>query len=197
MVNRCTSGSYPVTASVPQGSVLGPVLWNAYFDELLRGLPVASAYADDRTLSHSYIREETVDVTEATNRHLDDIMAWGRRWQVTFAAEKNKDMVISRSGEDARFMQGRLKFEDDTLAIKDSINILGVEVDSRLSFDRHLECVARRASLRVTFLRCVLHLLDADGLLRLYKAQVRPVIEYSPLSWMSSAKCHLSLLDRV
>ncbi|KAG0719571.1 hypothetical protein GWK47_050170 [Chionoecetes opilio] len=106
-------------------------------------------------------------------------------------------MVISRSREDARLLEGNLKFGDDTLAIKGSINILGMEVDSRISFDRHLETVVRRASLRLTLLRRVRHLLDADGFLRLYKAQVRSVMDYSPLTWMSSAQCHLSLLDKV
>ncbi|KAG0729536.1 hypothetical protein GWK47_030107 [Chionoecetes opilio] len=108
-------------------------------------------------------------------------------------------MVISRSREDRRLLEGKLKFGDDTLAIKNSINILGVEVDSRLRFDRHLETVARRASLRVTLLCRAVHLLDADGLMRLYKAKVRPVMEYtqySPLTWMSSAQFHLSLLDK-
>ncbi|KAG0725267.1 Retrovirus-related Pol polyprotein from type-1 retrotransposable element R1 2 [Chionoecetes opilio] len=154
------------------GSVLGPILWNIYFNDLLQSLPVASAYADDCTVSHSYTSEETANVIDAANRQLGDITAWGRRWQVQFAAEKTQAMVTSRSREDSRLLEGKLKFGDDTLAIKDSINILGVEVDSRLSFDRHLETVARRASLRVTLLRRVRHLLDADGLMRLYKAQL-------------------------
>ncbi|KAG0710838.1 putative RNA-directed DNA polymerase from transposon BS [Chionoecetes opilio] len=149
VVNRSTSATYPMEASVPQGSVLGPILWNIYFNDL-QNLHVASAYADDCTVSHSYTREETANVIDDANRQLGDITAWGRRWQVQFAAEKTQAMVILRSREDSRLLEGKLKFGDDTLAIKDSINILGVEVDSRLSFDRHLETVARRASLRVT-----------------------------------------------
>ncbi|KAG0714754.1 RNA-directed DNA polymerase from mobile element jockey [Chionoecetes opilio] len=195
VVNGSTSATYPVEASVPQGSVLGHILWNIYFNDLLQGLPVGSVYADDCTVSHIYTREETANVIDAANRQLGDITTWGRRWQVQFAAKKTQAMVISRSREDSTLLEEKLKFRDDTLAIKDSINILGVEVDTRLSFDRHLETVARRASLRVTLLRQVRNLLDADGLIRLYKAQVRPVIEYSPLTWMSSAQCHLSLLD--
>ncbi|KAG0717235.1 hypothetical protein GWK47_054864 [Chionoecetes opilio] len=137
-------------------------------------------------------------MTDATNGQLGDITAWGRRWQVKFAAEKTQAMVISHSREDARLLEGKLKFGDiKDCAIKDSINILGVEVDSRLSFYRHLETVARRSSLRVTQLRRVRHLLDVDGLMRLYMAQVRPVMEYSPLTWMNSTQCHLSLLDKV
>ncbi|KAG0705266.1 hypothetical protein GWK47_024536 [Chionoecetes opilio] len=94
---------------------------------------------------------------EATNHQLGDIMAWRRRWQVKSTADKNQAIVMSRSREDTRLLEGKLKFGDYTLAIKDSINILGVEVDFRLSFDRHLETVARRASLRVTLLRRVSH----------------------------------------
>ncbi len=197
MVGGRTSAAYPVEASVPQGSILGPILWNIYFNDLLQSLPVASAYADDCTLSQSYDRGAAADVIETANRQLGDIMAWGRRWQVQFAAEKTQAILISRSREDARLLEGKLRFGEDTLAFKDSINILGVEVDSTLCFNRHLETVAHRASLRVTLLRRVRHLLDADGLMKLYKAQVRPVMEYCPLSWMSSAQCHLSLLDKV
>ena len=87
--------------------------------------------------------------------------------------------------------------QHDTLAIQDSINILGVEVNSKLSFDRHLESVARKASFRVTLLRQVRHLLDTEDLMKLYKVQVRPVMEYSPLTWINSAQSHLSLLDKV
>ena len=86
---------------------------------------------------------------------------------------------------------------NNNIPLQDSINILGVEVDSRLLFDRHLESVARKASQKVTLLRRLQHLLDADGLLTLYKAQVRPIMEYAPLTWMSSSRCHLNLLDKV
>ena len=196
VVGGCASTAFPIEASVPQGSILGPILWNIYFNDLLSSLPVASAYADDCTLSYSYNREEAAEVIEATNRHLSDIMAWGRRWQVKFAAEKTQAMLISRSWRDAKLLEGQLRSGEDTLAVKGSVTVL-VEVDSTLSFARHLESVARKASLRVTLLRRVRHLLDADGLMKLYKAQVRPVIEYSPLTWMSSAQCHLSLLDKV
>lgn len=61
-------GSYPVSARVPQGSVLGSILWSVYFGELLRSIAAASAYADDCTLTHSYAREETADTIDATNR---------------------------------------------------------------------------------------------------------------------------------
>ena len=62
---------YPSEASVPQG----PNLWNIYFKDLLQSLPLASAHADVCTLSHSYTRNETVNVMEDTNRQLRVIIA--------------------------------------------------------------------------------------------------------------------------
>ena len=88
VVSGCISATFPVEVSVPQGSILGPLLWNINFNDLLQCLPVASAYADECTLFHSYTREEATKVIDATNCQLDDILAWGRKWQVKFAAEK-------------------------------------------------------------------------------------------------------------
>ena len=196
-VNGHASASFPVEASVPQGSVLGPILWNIFFNDLLQCTPSASAYADDCTLSWTYERGEEADVVQSVNTQLADIMAWGKRWQVKFAPDKTQAMVISRSRDDAEQLRGRLKLGGDTIQLQESVDILGVEVDSRLRFDGHLKKVASKASKKVTLLRRLSHLLSPDGLLTLYKAQVRPIMEYAPLTWMSSAQCHLSLLDKV
>ncbi|KAK4292667.1 hypothetical protein Pmani_034584 [Petrolisthes manimaculis] len=53
VVNGHTSGKHPSDASVPQGSIVGPLLWNVYFNDILQLIPEAQAYADDCTLSFS------------------------------------------------------------------------------------------------------------------------------------------------
>ena len=54
------------------------------------------------------------------------------RWQVKFAAENTQAVSISLSREDAKMLKGQIKFRVSTLAIQESVNILGVEVDSKL-----------------------------------------------------------------
>lgn len=197
VVNGQASSSYNTGASVPQGSVLGPILWNIFINDLLQGLPSSYAYADDCTLSHTYRRDDIKDVVDIINQQLNYIESWGQRWQVKFAAEKTQAMVISRSPRDLNELNGKLKFNNNNLEITSSLNILGVTFDSRLSLECHVKEIAHKASLKISALRRMKSFLDAKGLLTLYKAQVRSSLEYASLAWMSCSRTHLLLLDKV
>ncbi|KAG0719753.1 hypothetical protein GWK47_049865 [Chionoecetes opilio] len=72
-----------------------------------------------------------------------------------------------------------------------------LEVDRELRFDGHIKHIARKASHRVSALRRVASFLDRGGKLLLYKAQIRPYLEYAALSWMSCAASHTRRLDSI
>ena len=80
VVNGQASESLPVEASVPQGSVLGPVLCNVYVDDFLQQLPAVSAYVDDCTLSFTYPRQDSGRAADEVNHQLRVIQEWGERW---------------------------------------------------------------------------------------------------------------------
>ena len=197
VVNGQSSRPSPVRASVPQGSILGPVLWNIYIDDLLRQLSSVAAYADDCTLSRSYCRLDSRRAVTELNRQLRLVEQWGEVWQVNFAPEKTQAMVISRSPGASHAVSGQLRFGDKSLPLQDYVKILGVSVDRSLRFDHHIAGVARQTSLRVSALRRMADTLDPRGILTLYKAQIRPCMEYGALSWMSSAATHMQRLDAV
>jgi len=71
------SKQYPIKASVPQGSVLGPILWNVFINDLLQLVPGVTAYADDCTLSVSYKKEESQAAIAQVNTALELIETWG------------------------------------------------------------------------------------------------------------------------
>ena len=197
VINGQTSGPSPVEASVPQGSVLGPILWNIYIDDLLQQLTTVAAYADDCTLSRTYCRPDSQRAVRELNRQLRLVEQWGEMWQVSFAPEKTQAMVISRSPGASQAVSGQLCFGGKSLPLQEHIKILGVTVDRGLRFNHHVTAVARQASLRVSALRRVAGSLNPRGILTLYRAQIRPYLEYGALSWMSSAATHMQRLDAV
>ena len=181
-----------ISAGVPQGSVLGPLLWNVYLNDLLNLVPSAKAYADDITMSLAFSPGEEAPTTARLNSILRRIEEWGSRWQVRFAAEKTQLLVVSR-----RSSEIRLLFDGATLAPQNEIKILGVTYDSKLTFRTHITQLTRTAAGKLTCLRRISWLLDARGRELLYKSQVRSSLEYSCLAWGGAASSHLGLLDRI
>ncbi|MPC25737.1 putative RNA-directed DNA polymerase from transposon X-element [Portunus trituberculatus] len=108
------------------GSVLGPLLWCVYFNDILQLVPEAQAYADDSTLTFTSDRNHLVDRVNAVLQ---------LPWQITLAPEKTQVLYISRRREDAHppafFLEGK------RLPLQQSISILGVEVDASLTFTTH------------------------------------------------------------
>ena len=197
VVSGQSSSKYPINASVPQGSVLGPLLWNVYFNDILQLIPEAQAYADDCTLAFSCDRHNWQGTIHHINEALENIAAWSNQWQVTLAPDKTQAMVISRRQDINTIPAPNIQLEGRRLYLQDSINILGVEIDSSLTFTNHAKKVAKNAAWKLSCVRRISHLLDAKGVEVLYKAQIRPLMEYSPLTWSSCPPSYLATLDRV
>lgn len=192
IINGRESNPQPIRAGVPQGSCLGPLLWNVYVNDLMHLVPTAKAFADDITLSHSYGLEEEAAANHDINATLSRVAAWGRKWQVKFAAHKTQQLTINRTSR-----APRLTFNGETLTPRDEVEVLGVTYDRKFTFRTHVERLAREASGKLASLRRISYLLDAKGLELLYKAQVRSSLEYACLAWGGAANKHLALLDKV
>ena len=195
VLNGITSEEYAIGASVPQGSVLGPLLWNIYFNDLLDLIPEAHAYADDCTMSFQLNRGETKEKESIIRDRLKLIEAWGNLWQVTFAPEMSQMMIVTRTQNPQP--QLKLSLGSTELVAATAIEILGVKFDKEMTLKDHVKALARKSAAKLTALRRISSLLDKKGCKTLYEAQVRPLMEYAPLSWMACPPSYLTLLDRV
>ena len=196
VVNGSTSSEYPIEASVPQGSVLGPLLWNVYLNDILQLVPQAHAYADDCTLSFTCDGQNQEDTELHITSTLDLITAWSNKWQVTFAPEKTQAMLITRR-QAPNTHRPTLLMDGKELTYNDAINILGIEIDCRLTFTNHVREIAKKAARKLACIRRIATLLDSNGCYTLYNSQVRSLMEYCPLVWSSCPPSYLRLLDRI
>ena len=197
VVNGQTSKDHPIGAGVPQGSVLGPLLWNVFFNDLLQLIPDAHAYADDCTLTFPCDSTDHRATVALINQALDAITSWGRRWQVDLALDKTQVMLVTRRRSPPAIPIPPIHLDGLVLPLQASVTILGVEIDSSLSFTSHVKKIATKAAGRLSCVRRVSHLLDARGVSNLYAAQVRSIMEYAPLTWSSCPPSYLGLLDKV
>ncbi|KAG0711866.1 hypothetical protein GWK47_019692 [Chionoecetes opilio] len=110
---------------------------------------------------------------------------------------KKTQKIVSRSPDAGPAVEGRLWFGGVPLPLQEAVKVLGVEVDRELRFNGHIKYIAKKASHRVSALRRVASFLDRGGKLLLYKAQIRPYLEYAALSWMSCAASHTRRVDSI
>ena len=199
MVDGEASTSFPITSGVPQGSILGPTLFILYTNDLEEHLPAGvemAVYADDTTLHTAITVAENVNHVERTLQHaVDAVFDWGNKWCITFEPTKSQCMTITHKR--VPWPHSPVTFAGFPVPEEDSIKLLGVVFDQRLSFRQHLRTLAIRANQRLAFMRKAAKVLDAHGLVSVYKGFVRPVLEYSPLVWSGAAPTHLSSLDKV
>ena len=191
-----SSTTISINASVPQGSILGPLLFSVFIDDLGDECEnTLYLYADDSTL-FCEIRtgNDSKAATASLNRDLERMRMWADKWKVTFEPSKCKALTISRKRNPTR---EDLFFGNTKLAEKDELEILGVTIDKKLTWTKHISNIAARAGQKLGALRRVANKLDAKGRATVYKAQVRSVMEYASLCWMSASTTSLKLLDSI
>jgi len=193
------SDAFGVAAGVPQGSVLGPTLFLLYVNDLEDHLPPGvklAVYADDTTLYLLLHSPSSATTDSATlQAALDAYSRWCAEWRITLEPTKSHAMTLSRNA--SAWSLPPLVLDGRVVPEVEEMRLLGVLIDRSLTYGPHLDAVAARGRQRLGFLRKVRWLLSPAALATVYKAFVRPVLEYASLCWMGAAETHLRKLDAV
>ena len=128
------------------------------------------------------------------NRDLEDMKIWADRWKETFEPSKCKVVTISRKRQPARI---DLYFGNTKLKEVEELDILGVTIDKKMTWNKHISNISARAGQGICTLRRITPNLAVSGRASAYKAQIRSVMEYAFLCWMNASVTTLSLLDRI
>ena len=198
-VDGVCSSSIDVVSDVPQGSVLGPLLFLLYIADLPGLLQnVLVGYADDSTL-HCRIPHprDRSSLAASLNDDLAVISDWCSRWGMLVNPSKTRGMLISCS-RTVEPLFPDLVVDGTVVEMVSELNILGVILDSKLAFEKQVRAIAASASRRVGILRKAMSVSrDFTVVAKCFWASILPVLEYCSPVWMSAATSHLSLLGRV
>ena len=199
LIRGTASTSQKVTSGVPQGSVLGPVLFLIFINDLpLKVLSPLSLFADDSKIFTRIVDSENEDkVYENTGRDvlqqdLANVLEWAKKWKMEFNVDKCKIMHIGNKNPKYNYnMDG--KDLQETLKEKD----LGVLIDYKLDFGDHIKEIVSRANRMIGLIRASFTCLNKKMFLNLYKSLIRPLLEYCVQVWSPHLNKYIKLIEGV
>lgn len=189
------SGPASVTSGVPQGSILGPLLFTLAINTLA-DIPVSitttvAMFADDTLLYKPVFSRGDLVAFQSDIHHLVD---WVKARKLRLNVGKTKSMLISRKRK-----REPLVLEVDGTVIEEvgSVKYLGVTVTSDLTWNEHITNICARGKRLTGFLYRSFRQADVQTLSRLYRALVRPCLEYCGAVWDPHQLHLITKLERV
>ena len=166
-----------MVSGVPQGSVLGPLLFNIFVNDvtdLLAPSATTKLFADDIKLYTSYSNISS----SILQSQLDIIQSWSNLWQLRISYSKCSILNIGHHQQCNIF-----HLDHNIITQADYVCDLGVTIDSKLKFKKHINGIVSRANQRKSLvLRCFLSR-NPINLVKAFKTYVRPLLEYSSTIW--------------
>ncbi|KPJ02068.1 RNA-directed DNA polymerase from mobile element jockey, partial [Papilio xuthus] len=177
-VEGVCSQSHPVRAGVPQGSVLGPVLFTLYTNDMPRVHGVELAlFADDTCIYTSGRKPDAI--CRRLQTAANTLGAWFRKWRIEINPTKSAAVYFSRL-KVTRLPSVTLM--DSPIPWEDNVKYLGVILDSKLNFSAHVTRVRNRAAFILGRLYALFNKKSKMSLrnkVTLFKSVVRPVMTYA------------------
>ncbi len=181
VLNGKTSEWKQINAGVPQGSILGPLFFLIYINDLpvnLESKP--KIFADDTSL-FSLVLDQLLSL-EALNRDLSRISEWAHQWKMSFNPDPTKQAVEVYFS--CRFNPANapvISFNNNDIIASEHQKHLGLILDSKLSFNRHLDEKTKKANKGIGLINRLRKHVPRKSLLTIYKSFIRPHLDYGDI----------------
>ena len=198
-VNGSISNERKVTSGIPQGSVLGPLLFVIFINDLPVNITsTIKMFADDTKM---YIRSDQVNATNQLQEDLYKLEEWSNNWLLKFHPQKCSVMKLGRTKTKADYYMTGINSDKTTYNLKlkenEAEKDLGVVVNRHLNYKQHVTQCTSKANKTIGIIRQTFRHLTNRTFVQLFKALVRPLLEYGHTVWQPQHKGLCSDLEDV
>ena len=193
VLNGQSSSWGDISAGVPQGSILGPLFFLVYINDLTADLKCnVKLFADDTSLFT--VVEDSNTAANDMNHDLELISQWAYDWKMSFNPDPQKQAVeLVFSKKKVEIHHPVIRFNNIPVTKVDEHKHLGVVLDSKLSFSAHIKAAISKTRKGIGLLRCLSKYLPRNTLNELFKLYVRPHLDYGDVIYHIPAKvCEFS-----
>lgn len=205
-VDGALSSSLPISSGVPQGSVLGPLLFLIYFSTLPAAVKQSTSamFADDTLVYNASCVGHRLRPDGTTccplQADTDNLSRWAKSSGTMFNTSKSSSMLLTRCRATSSSSEPtRLCMDDLSVPEASSVRHLGVTLTPTLSWSAHIQNVVRSVGWKVSLLKRLAFgtRISLPVLSMLYKTLVRPCFEYAGCVWDGCSSGDAILLERI
>ena len=185
-----TSSWKSVTSSVIQGSVLGPICFTIYMNDLEEGLgSFVSKFADDTKVLHPI---RNINDKQALQNDINKLLCWNEKWQMSFNAEKCTVLHFGYNNPKYEYFMN-----EKVIMSKEEEKDLGVYISTSLKPHRQCAEAVKKANRTVGMIKRNFRYFDKNIIIQLYKSLVRPHLDYCVQVWRPYHQMDVALLEGV
>ena len=180
-----------VLSGVPQGSVLGPILFLVYINDLPESVRSKVRLFADDTILYRVIRSREDELI--LQRDLERLEAWGQTWQMEFHPTKCQAMRVGKK----KSCPPDYMLHGINLAIVSEVKYLGVIIDSNLNWSKQVSEVVAKANKKLAFLRRNLRIHSPKIKALAYSSLIRSQLEYCSSVWHPHTAKNIGKIEMV
>ena len=177
---------------MPQGTVLGPLLFLVYINDLPKNLhSSAKLFADDCLL---YREVNTTSDTNKLQEDLDMLQKWESKWQMAFNADK---CFVIRAGTKRKTIEQDYTIHNHILEVVEESKYLGVIISKYLTWKAHINNITNKANKTLGFIKRNIHGCTQKVKQHTFTTMVRPTLEYASTCWDPDSKDLIEDIEQV
>ena len=191
-INGHSSEAREVKYGVPQGSILGPLLFIIYMNDLdaVCKMIRPTLFADDANLLISRNKPVLVETETEFQKELQDVDGWIKVNKLSLNVPKSHCMPFKKKNRKQEFAMG-----SELLQISDIVKYLEILIDRNLKFQEHIEYLLKKLGKHIGVISRLRHFVSRSVLLKYYNFYVKPVLQYNILIYGGNTFANLDKLN--